>query len=82
MWNCWGASPTSFYRYYNQYLSMYQSQMIVIVETCYEPSKLERTFQKLWFNGFLAVNNQGYASGFIVAWIQEAMNVKLVSRKF
>lgn len=55
--------------------------MIVIVEIRCEPSKLERVFHKLGFNGFLATDNQGYAGGTIVAWIEEVMKVTLITKK-
>ena len=56
-------------------------QMIVIVETRCEPAKLERAFQRPGFNGFLTTDNQGYAGGVIVDWIEEVMKVTLITKK-
>jgi hypothetical protein len=82
VWNCRGAASTAFYRYCNQYVVTWKPLMLVIMETRCNPDKLKRTFNLLGYDGFLATENSGFASGIVVAWKLDFFTVRLEEKKF
>jgi hypothetical protein len=82
VWNCRGASNTSFFRYCKQYITMHKPVMIVIVETRCDPLSLDRTFKLLGYDGLVATNVQGYAGGIAVAWQKDQVSVEDCIKKF
>jgi hypothetical protein len=82
VWNCRGAASGAFYRYCKHYLDMTKPDIVVIMETRTEPSKLRRTFELLGFDGFVNSEVRGYAGGIIVAWKQSLVGVQLLVTNF
>jgi ribonuclease HI len=82
VWNCRGATNTSFYRYCKQYVDIHKPCLLVIMETRCDPSKLSRTFKLLGFDALAVTEVQGYAGGIAVAWKKESITVDVCSRNF
>lgn len=82
VWNCRGAASSSFVRMCKQYLDTLRPDIVVVMETRVDPSRLRRSFQILGFDGFSYSNVQGYAGGIIAAWKKDRVRVQVVQRHF
>lgn len=56
--------------------------MLVIMETKYDPNKLKKNFNKLGFNGLLAINIIGYVGGIALTWKDDSMHITLIQKQF
>lgn len=55
--------------------------MLVITEIRCDPEKLKRTFNLLGYDGFHAMNTNGYSGGIVVVWKVNKLMVQLVYKK-
>lgn len=82
LWNCRGATSSSFHRFCKQYLDVHHPDVVVVMETRVDPLKLQRTFGLLGFDGFLSTDVQGYAGGIVVVWKTAQLHITLLRREF
>ncbi|XP_058734246.1 uncharacterized protein LOC131605976 [Vicia villosa] len=71
-----GAASNVFYRYCNQYIRMYKPKVADIMEIRCDPKKLESPLKSMGFDKNLAVNNNGYAGGLVIAWQSCSFNIE------
>lgn len=56
--------------------------IIVILEMRQNPTRLERTFQLLGFDGFVFIELFGFACGIIMAWKTEKVDIQVILKNF
>lgn len=81
-WNVRGAANTELLSNVQQFVDVHKPDVLIIVETRVDPSKLKRTFLLLGYNGFCFAQVNGYAGGIIIAWKEENLHIKVLRTTF
>lgn len=57
VWNCRGAASSAFYRYFKIYVDKYKPNMLVIVKTRCDPSKMRNSLRRPGYDTFETSDN-------------------------
>lgn len=82
MWNCRGGANRFFIRVFQNYFQQVHMNILVILETRMEPSKLDKTFKLLGFDILIGYEVRGYSGGITMGWKSHKVKIEVLKIHF
>lgn len=82
VWNCRGAASPNLFRNCKQFVDVHRPGIFAIFETRCNPSRLQKTFRLLGYDGFAFSQNRGFAGGIAVGWKIEVVGLVALRNEF
>ena len=75
IWNCRGASKPSFQKHVREMVQKYNSDILVVMETCVGVNRAREIIERLPFDRAIRSDAIGFVGGIWVLWNSERVDV-------